>query len=573
MSSSLKHLAYATAVLGGALILNGCGGSDSSLLNPPSTSSSEKIVFVRPTGTNPSDPRGSGPIWIVDSGGKNAHPLTTSSTDSQPALANNKIVFVRGTQIWTMDADGSNQKVVPTDGDLTFRVATDPAWRNADEISFTGQETRAGLAHIYLINLKTNKVTKLTGLANNPDTSINPPGTPTTTGEREYTDTLSDEYDAEWSSDGTQMVFATDRNYRMNLGQATKKDISELYKLTFAAGSTTPTNLTRLTHHLNGGANSPTPTFNGSTGNPIFSSVGPQIFFESADIATNPRIFLIPSDGKAIVPTDWKPVSPTDGTNSAPSFWRSQQSIVYSRDGKIVSVPVGGTTGSIFVITDGVQPSFGTITTTATTPTPTPKPTTAPTAHPTTMPTAVPTTAPTPSGPPTTFTGDLYPLDDKTKVRLANGSEGTSTVRALVGDQEGSGNGAIQIIHSYNIGTLPPNTSVVSAKVDIGQVLTSQKGDPFNKLGPLYVEFANDSFSLNDGALDSSAVLATTSPQAKTTVDITSLVKKAVSAGQQQLYVRFRFQKARSNDGVTDLIETNSSAVHVTYSQPYSEPT
>ena len=369
MSFSLKHLACATAVLGGALILNGCGMGGSSGFSPIGNlgNTSERIVFVRPNGTNASDPRGSGPIWIADTVGKNAKALTTGS-DSQPALYNNVIAFVRGTQIWTMNADGTNQKVVPTDGDLTFRVATDPAWRNADELSFTGQETRAGLAHIYLINLKTNAVTKLTGLADNPDTSINPPGTPTT-GESEHTDTSSDEYDADWSGDGTQMVFATDRNYRLNLSNATKKDISELYKLTFAAGSTTPTSLTRLTHHLNGGANSPTPTFNGSTGNPTFSENGTQIYFESADLATNARVFEIPSNGRALVSTAWTPFSPTDGINTAPTYDATLQSIYYCRDGNIVQFV---NAGSAHVLTNGVQPSWGFITAPAATPTTTP---------------------------------------------------------------------------------------------------------------------------------------------------------------------------------------------------------
>ncbi len=584
MSFSLKTLTCVTAVLGGALLLHGCTPvGPSSNGSGPTGSTTEKIVFVRPS-TNASDSRGSGPIWIVDADGKNAQQLTTGN-DSQPTLLLNKIAFVRDTKLWTMNYDGTALKQVPTDGDFSFRVATDPAWKpDGNSLSFTGQETRASLAHIYTIDLKTNTVTKVTGVGDNPDTSINAPGTPTTSGEREYTLPQSDEYDPEWSSDGTQLVFATDRHYRLNLGQATKKNISELYKLTFTGSAG---KLTRLTHHLNGGAFSPQPTFNGSTGNPTFSSDGVRIAFESADLDSHAHIFTIPANGIAITPDKWTEVYSGGSSATAPSYEPDSHNLAFAIDGKIyaglldsVKIPTGHT------ITQGVQPSWGkTLVVTTPTPGPTTGPTAAPTTRPTTAPTTTPTTRPTtaptptpttnPSGCPTYpttvvsnpifYPDHLSTVDYTSIVKRADGcAERQNT--GLVGDQEASGNGTVQAVSLFSIGPVPANMKVVSATVSFYQNLGSIKGDPYGTLGPLYIERANK-IELNEGNLLPSAHVVNTQPATAVNVDVTAELKQAISEGKNSLYLRLRHQKIRNNNGKNDSIENYLGDFKVTYAQ------
>ena len=570
MSFSLKYLACATAILGGALILNGCGGSDSSLLNPPTISSDEKIVFVRPN-TTANDPRGSGPIWIVDADGKNAKALTTGN-DSQPTILLNKIAFVRDTSLWTMNVDGTEIKQVPTEGNFSFSVISDPAWKpNGNEISFSGQEKGAGFAHIYTINLKTNAITKVTGVGDNPDTSLNPPRTTGTISPKEDTEKQSDEYDPAWSSDGTQLVFATDRNFILEPGQNIQKNISELYKLTFSGSSS---KLTRLTHHTANSVRSSTEKFNGSTGNPIFSDDGTTIAFESADLDTRAHIYTIPANGIAITSDKWNPVYSEGGSDTAPTYEPEKRDLAFAADGKILSLPDSSKTATPRTITQGVQPSWGKILV-VTTPTtvPTTTPTTAPTTRPTTVPTTIPTTRPTATpttpGGTNTYTGDLYPQDYVTLVKKADGSVVKSTSYGLSGDQESSGNGAIQSVGQYPLDQIPAGATVVSATLRTIQDASTKQGDPYGALGSLYVERAT-SLSLNEGNLATGALLLNSSPQttsSPSTLDVTSLVKQAVSAGDSQLYVRLRFQKVRNNNGQNDLIQTSVSPITVIYTK------
>lgn len=569
-----KRALCAITFCGGALLLTGCPPNESEGPSVPTTTSTDKIVFVRPRAGSLSDPRATGTIWSVGLDGQNARQLTQTVSnlaagDSQPDLFRNRIAFIRASQLWVMDADGSNPKqVTPSDsGPTSFRAVADPAWKpSGNEITFTAQKRNEGFAHIYSIKLGDNSIVQLTGTSRNPDTSINPPATPGTTNEFEATREISDEFDPEWSPDGTQLVFATDRHYRLTpgSGSAGQKTVTELYKINYAAGST----LTRLTRNL-GGAPTSSPAFSGSTGNPVFSNTGTDIVFESSG---GRRLYLIPASARALTPDKWKVIFPESANDTNPTYDDVTPFIAFSRNGSIFFAqpnPIRGVSTPKLIINQGVQPSLGNVTVVSATPTP--RPTTVPTPRPTARPTTAPPSA-TPTPRPTTGGtqfANLSPQESLTIKRVSDTQVDTFEGIAITGDHESDGSTLIQGFGTYRL-NLPAGANVTSAKLNLyGGSASTIEGNPFSFLGGLYVEGASlPTFS--EGALEPGAVLVGRTPQSFfPSTNVTALVRAALQRNptNPQFIARLRFQTARNNNGKNDNYQVRFGGLEITYTR------
>ncbi len=544
MNKLTLRLWCALAATGLVPLINGCSGGsgNSPLFDIPPLSAAEKIVFVRPGG-NVSNARGTGPIWIADADGKNEIRLTATN-DGQPALGSSRIAFTRANQLWTMKLDGSDATRMTT-GNVVFSNISDPTWKQGDQqITFTGQAQFATLSHIYSLVLRDNSVIQLTGTADNPNTAINSATPEDTLRETEFTSTRSNEFDPEWSSDGTQLVFATDRHFRLNPGENQQKTVPEIYKLSFASSSSTPT-LTRMTRHFVAAARFTGAAIDGSTGNPTFSPNGTRVFFESADIVFGKaHIFSIDSGANALTPAQWFTISSL-GINTSPSVAPDGQKLAVSRDGNIVRLNNGSESGLQTLITKGLQPSWRRIVTIA--PTPTPRPTATP------RPTTVPNSG-----------SSIAAQSFVTLKREANRSVSRFPNQGITGDHEADGSGAIQTVVTYPLNSIPAGATINSAILDLAQ--TPRDGNPFGNLGPSYVELASTD-DLNEGALQTNAIQISTTRVEAASVDIAPLLRQALSVRKSEIKLRLRFRDVRNNNGQNDNMNNAFGLIRYTFSR------
>ena len=140
-----------------------------------------QIVFGRnhfcPGGKVPVD-CGKGEIAVVDADGSNLRTLTHDNvTETSPVWSPNheQIAFLRPTrhssdQVWVMNADGSNQHVLThfhTAPQLFGNdVTTDLSWSpDGQELVFAAfANTQGGLEQLYVLNVRTHDVRRLTHL-------------------------------------------------------------------------------------------------------------------------------------------------------------------------------------------------------------------------------------------------------------------------------------------------------------------------------------------------------------------------------------------------------------------------
>ena len=146
------------------------------MMNLPPPCTSCKIVFV-------SDRDGNDEIYSCNADGSNVTRLTNDpAADGQPAWSpdGTRIVFVRGFDLWIMNADGSNavQRTFTQDAD-------NPAWSpDGTRIAFTNYSYNS----VFLMNLASGAVSPL---PNTEGSSVVP--------------------DPDWSPDGTKIAFESDR--------------------------------------------------------------------------------------------------------------------------------------------------------------------------------------------------------------------------------------------------------------------------------------------------------------------------------------------------------------------------
>ncbi len=165
-------------------------------------------------------------------------------------------------------------------------------------------------------------------------------------------------------------------------------------------------------------------------------------------------------------------------------------------------------------------------------------------------------TAPTPS-----HTVDINAVDFFTRKLMADSTVQTFDSVLVAGDHEKTGDHYLQGFVVFPLDSLKNVTSVSSAKLAVHFDTANFEGNPFS-LGGLYVEQANDSASLNEGALSTNAIEVATSAT-DTTVNIAPLVQAAIVAGKSDLILNFRFEKLQNNNGAIDYAMFDVGALEV----------
>lgn len=163
----------------------------------------------------------------------------------------------------------------------------------------------------------------------------------------------------------------------------------------------------------------------------------------------------------------------------------------------------------------------------------------------------------------------LHPQNPISIKRLANGGTETFPESFYVGDHEATGDKSIQAFGTYNLSALPTNATITQALMTVQIYPTETVGSPF-ALGALVAEPAT-SYTPNEGAVSSSAVTILSSATPTTqTVDVTSLVRAARTAGAQSLVLRFRFTSLGNNNAQIDYLQFSPDPIAVSYTVPGS---
>ena len=229
--------------------------------NPRYSADGRKIAFVRESpGTS---------IWTMDADGTNERQLTfnqggaTSHLDSFVggwSPDGSKIVFQRSVapaapaprnnEVFTINADGTGLTNLTNNQGATLNSDSQPTW-SPDGTKIAFQSNRAGNADIWVMNANGSNPVNLTASS------------------------LTEDSAPEWSPDGTQIAFQSDRGFTPRSVAARNL---EIYRMNAADGS----NVVRLTFNDYPDPTTPTTTdFMGYDLNPHWSPQGDRIVFHS----------------------------------------------------------------------------------------------------------------------------------------------------------------------------------------------------------------------------------------------------------------------------------------------------